>query len=398
MKKSLFILIASLFLGGSIYAQTSHFPDPSSDYDQHSDIMAYIQIDGEYITFSDNYENFEVGSFVDGECRGHAFLYDYGDTYPVTDFLPIKYALENPTGDVTFKLYDHTNGWEYTLCTSSTTIVIGHDYFGIDEEYPVFSFTTPSYTLDITGYGDNTAPSNYYLIASPVGTVNVADVSHMADNDFDLYYFDQAQEDEWINYEQGPFSLDPGTGYLYASKNDVQLVFKGFYTGDGKVTLKQDLNGNNVGQGFLGWNLVGNPYATEATIDRSFYKMNGDATGGTGLLATAQTGSIDPMMGIFVLATTDGEVMTFAPATSKASSNMVNVELSKENGSIMDRVIVRFGDGDLLPKIQLFEGTSKNFFKISYRILYIFFKVISFPIFYPCFMFSNKFVISFFIK
>ena len=123
--------------------------------------------------------------------------------------------------------------------------------------------------------------------------------------------------------------------------------------------MKKDLNGTNDGQGFEGWNLVGNPYATAATIDRSFYKMNGDATGGTGLLATAQTGSIDPMMGIFVLATTDGEEMTFTPATSKASSNMVNVELSKENGSIMDRVIVRFGDGDLLPKIQLFEGTSK---------------------------------------
>ena len=65
------------------------------------------------------------------------------------------------------------------------------------------------------------------------------------------------------------------------------------------------------------------------------------------------------MEGIFVMANSDEEHMTFTPGSSKASSNMVSVDLCRENGNVIDRVIVRFGNGDLLPKFQINENNTK---------------------------------------
>jgi hypothetical protein len=199
--------------------------------------------------------------------------------------------------------------------------------------------------LTISGYGDSDC--GYVLIATPVGTVSPENVTHMLENDYDLYAFNQAEELEWRNYKANNFELEPSKGYLYANSEDVTLTFNGTpYCGNGEVTLAK-----TDGVDFSGWNLVGNPFAVNAYIadGRPFYTMNDY---GSEIMA-AETNSIAPMEGVFVIAQTNEEIMNFTttdPANNGKS--ILSLNLSQGRG-VIDRAIVRFGEGGLLPKFQL---------------------------------------------
>ena len=216
-----------------------------------------------------------------------------------------------------------------------------------------------SYELDITGYG--TSNGGYYLIASPIGEVDPNDVTNMLSNSYDLYYFDQDQELEWINYKDsndGNFNLVAGKGYLYANSNDVTLTFTGAaYSGDGKVKLHY-----NGDVDFAGWNLVGNPYATQtAYIDRPFYTMSSD---GAEIIA-AETESIEPMQGVFVIATSDNEEMTFSTTNPNGKSAQLVINLTTNRNSVIDRAIVRFDESNRLPKFQLNPSHTKLYMPVD---------------------------------
>ena len=206
-------------------------------------------------------------------------------------------------------------------------------------------------TKTIAGYGEG--EGGYVLLASPVGTVNPAHVAHMLDNAYDLYAFDQAEDLEWRNYEANAFDLEPGKGYLYANSEDVTLIFPGTpYTGNGEVTLSKA-----EGVEWSGWNLVGNPFNETVYLadGRGFYTMNGD---GSEIIAVT-SGSIEAMEGIFVIAGEDGETLTFT--TTESANNgrsMLALNLSHGHG-IIDRAIVRFNEGDLLPKFQIKSNSTK---------------------------------------
>ena len=219
-----------------------------------------------------------------------------------------------------------------------------------------------SYDKVITGYGNNNG--GYYLIASPV-SVNPAEVEGMVITDptaseydlFDLYRFDQSTESEWSNYKASSFYIKPGKGYLYAKKNNVTLTFNGMpYVGDGTVNLTYDENVE-----FAGWNLIGNPYATAAMIPstQSYYTLN---TEGSELIVGEST-TIAAMEGIFVKATAAGQSVTFTPQ-NKGSRNEAELNARvilnlKGNNSVIDRAIIRFGEGDILPKFMLDQENTK---------------------------------------
>ena len=209
-------------------------------------------------------------------------------------------------------------------------------------------------TLDITGYGESAG--GYYLIASPIGEVSPTNVGGMLDNEYDLYYFDQAQEKEWINYKgdeelnnPGGFALEPGKGYLYANSEDVTLTFTGTpYSGDGTVELVYDDNAVD----FKGWNLVGNPFAVEAYPDHAFYTMEegGARIDVTPCLAGTE---VARMTGIFVVANNAAD-QTVTFATENHNSKSANLALNLANSNnLVDRAIVHFGEGQQLPKFQL---------------------------------------------
>ena len=200
------------------------------------------------------------------------------------------------------------------------------------------------FTKEIVGYGEG--DGNYYLIASPIGTVNPENVGSMLDNEYDLYSFDQSQNlAEWQNYKTGAFNLVSGKGYLYANSEDVTLTFVGtpMDSDTYEVTLAYNDDAN-----LKGWNLVGNPFVETAYIGRDFYTMNGD---GSEIIASTSS-SIEAMEGIFVIAEYDGETMTFNAIAPEDKGANLALNLSQGRG-VIDRAIVRFGEGQQLPKLQL---------------------------------------------
>ena len=207
-----------------------------------------------------------------------------------------------------------------------------------------------TYTLEIQGYEDDANEGGYYLIASPV-TVDLTN-HEMTTGDFDLYYFDQVGDDEgneWMNYESESFNLEPGKGYLYAHKIGGEFTLAGTpYSGDGTVTLSRT---DNEDADFQGWNLVGNPWGVKAYPDHDFYTMNGDGSGIDVNVCTAGT-EVAAMTGIFVVAENEGETMTFT--TENPGNKSARLALNITNSSkLVDRAIVRFGEGRQLPKFQL---------------------------------------------
>ena len=218
------------------------------------------------------------------------------------------------------------------------------------------TFEAVEFTKEINAY---TPDGGYYLLAFPVGVVSPDEVEHMLDNTYDLYAFDESQELEWINYKNpnnGFTDLVAGKGYLYANSSDVVLTFvNSLYNGNGEVTLTKTSDAETAG-----WNLVGNPFNDTAYINRDFYVMNNGSE-----IVPAERDYINPMEGVFVVANTDGETLTFSTeAPAKSSRLVVNLtsgaSISSGN-AILDRAILRFDEGGQLPKFQI-KGNSPQLF------------------------------------
>jgi hypothetical protein len=216
------------------------------------------------------------------------------------------------------------------------------------------------FTKVINGYSEGQGINNgWYLIASPLEKAFVPSIENgFLNNNYDLYAFDQNPADgmEWRNYEANAFDLEAGQGYLYANSEVVTLIFPGTpYNGSGEVTLSK-----TDGAEFSGWNLVGNPFTETAFIDREFYIMNDD---GSEIIA-AEENSIAPMEGVFVIANEDGETMTFTTLSSPQKGEGIALNISRANrdgasSGIIDRAIVRFGEGRQLPKFQINRNSTK---------------------------------------
>ena len=255
--------------------------------------------------------------------------------------------------------------WETLTTTATSKTLIG---LIPETEYEVYvnpycdetavsgtvSFTTSiqtvfTFTKDIEGYGYEANLGGWFLIASPVvEAIAPSEENGFLTNEYDLYYFNQSiVGEEWRNYEDDNFLLTNGTGYLYASEIATTLIFTGTpYTGNGEIELAYNPNVPD----FAGWNLVGNPFAETAYVDRDFYTMNND---GSEIIASTSS-TVEAMEGIFVVADYDGETMTFAPATREANpEERIVLNLTRSNSTVIDRAIVRFGEGKQLPKFQL---------------------------------------------
>ena len=363
----------SLALSGTVLAQyESHWLDfVNTGWDDHGDITAAIAIDGHVFTVEDNgWDALEIAFFVGEECRGNLNFLDrewvdeFGDPYPITPGRPIFYR-EIKDEVVTFKLYDHINQIEYDICEVTylgepLEIVTGTDYlyaWNNDPPYDpvILNFISPSLDLTVEPY---TQTGGYYLIAPPFGDVDPDNVTNMipTSGGYDLFYFDQTKENEWINYKEGEnstnpgFNLEPGKGYLYAREEGATLTFTGTpITGDTyDVSLVYD-NGENVE--LPGWNLIGNPFATEATLDKPYYRLN---DGGSEVNATTETTSINAIEGVFVHTDAAGTA-TFTKGTGSKTSQTVSLNLVRNDrsASLVDRAIVRFDQGGQLPKFML---------------------------------------------
>ena len=209
----------------------------------------------------------------------------------------------------------------------------------------------------ITGYGEG--EDSYYFIASPVDNFNPNDGGLLTVN-YDLYYFDQTQEgEEWRNYEAASFNLNTGEGYLYASQTDVTLNI----TGELTATKAPIALANETGAAFEGWNLIGNPYPCNVTINVPFYRMDSDGSGLAAQTTSLETTAIKPMEGVFVQYTTEAPSVTFTKApnvSATGSRGALNLSLSQGRG-LKDNAIIRFDGGKTLEKFSLRKGGSSIF-------------------------------------
>lgn len=323
---------------------TPHWVPNESEYEDNMTLTGVIQING----VEQQSTTLEVGVFCGEECRGASIATYF---FPTQRYV-VQLLIFGESGDqLTFKLYDHAIGQELNLISPEAVTFVANGYGSLGDPY-ILNFTgsvTQTYTLPIAGY-DNPA-GNYYLIAPPIDDVNPAEIVSMTVGDYDLYYFDQGEELEWRNYKTDHFNLESGKGYLYAHKTDVTLTFTGTpYNGDGKVTLRKI-----EGASFEGWNLVGNPFPQVATLDRDCYIMN---TEGSEIVAST-TRKVNPMQGIFVIANSDNEEMTFVPQNSTDESSKIVINVSKNRAEIIDRAIVRFEGNSMLPKLMLNPDNTK---------------------------------------
>ena len=142
-------------------------------------------------------------------------------------------------------------------------------------------------------------------------------------------------------------TLEVGRGYLYANGNNVQLSFTGVPSNNGEVTMP-----------YVGWNLVGNPLSTAATITNDYYRMNDTHTG---IMTEAGTGNIARMEGVFVKATQANQTVNFTPVQegNNNGNSAVVMNLSQYRGGVIDRAIVRIGEGRQMTKFTLFENNTK---------------------------------------
>ena len=218
---------------------------------------------------------------------------------------------------------------------------------------------------DIIGYTGT--KDHYYLITNPLTTiVDPATTStNLTTGNYDLYkYNGDYIGEEWRNYKAHAFSMVHGVGYLYANDDDITLRFTGLLS-----SQHTNLLCNLVELTYdpylplCSMNLVGNMYPHNGYVylgyingnhgvladEISYYKTNDN--GDEIIPATNEV--VKPCEGIFVQATDYKQyalVSSVQQSTSK--SRGLNMNVSKGD-NIIDRAIVKFGQGNNLNKFQL---------------------------------------------
>jgi hypothetical protein len=301
------------------------------------------------------------------------YLYIDDITYTYTPLVPVEWdeANTNVTNPITITGLTPETQYQWQVQG------INCNGEGSTTEWSEMGTFTTLAGIDLTVAGYEEGNGGWVFIASPVaGSIAPSEVHNLfpsageTSNDYDLYRFDQSSTNgkEWQNYHQhnadatNPFNtLVNGQGYLYATKETRTLVFAGEYTaatGSVEVPLDYDENAQ-----FAGWNLVGNPFTTQATMTDlddnpvSFYVINGQ-----NVVPNEGSAAIEPCTGVMVKAEGTGEKVRFtsvspdqAPQPNKGSLQIALSQVTSslrgtKQSSTLDNAIISFNEGSKLSK------------------------------------------------
>ena len=219
----------------------------------------------------------------------------------------------------------------------------------------------------INGYSNNS--NGWNLICHPMSAEILADdISNLKTGTYDLYSFDIDETLEWRNFKDANnqlTSLNATEGYLYANSQTKTLSFTGVLNPANTMTI-DDLkyNGNARLKGF---NLVGNPFACNATANKPMYIMNGTHD----LIISTSNYIISPNEAVFVNASNNNRTVTFTPympAQTSGNGNGICIEVkqtdTRENG-LLDRARIVFYDQDNLIKYMLNGNSTKLYIPLD---------------------------------
>ena len=253
----------------------------------------------------------------------------------------------------------HTLNTTYGVHIENASQLVVEDGAQVKSDIP-FSGTVQK---SISAHGNNTS-TGWNFIASPVA-MSPATAGLITDDyeniipdgqtaTYDLYKFDQSADLPWQNYRANNFNLTVGDGYLYANANDVTLEF----SGNLMSTANSYSKGLSYTEGTMaGWNLVGNPFTCNATVNQTCYVINttnGAIEASMGVVAA-------PCSGVMVHATATGQSVTFTPTTDPAAFSTGNSQIEMRlaqnvtsrggvSSTTVDNAIVSFNEGSVLEK------------------------------------------------
>jgi hypothetical protein len=169
-------------------------------------------------------------------------------------------------------------------------------------------------------------------------------------NTYDLYYYDEPNQ-LWKNYENQSFVIENKKGYLYANgeTNGTTLEFVGtLLPSNNDVTIS---NLSHEATDLNGFNLVGNPFACNATINQDCYVIEGNQV----ILANGSK-VFAPCEGAFVKATSSNNyAVTFSQYTGAKAfgkDNCLDLVITQGKATT-DRARVRLNNGIGMEKFSL---------------------------------------------
>lgn len=198
---------------------------------------------------------------------------------------------------------------------------------------------------------------NWYLISSPVGTVNTSDVTNLlgsGNHKYNLYKFNETSAAWNGNGGENHFeTLAKGMGYLYRNNDGADLSFTGTtVTGD----YEYDVELTRHATALPGFNLLGNPYSHNITS--KYITLSDDAEfNGCYVLETDGTWTsnldnvIKPGEGFFVQVSKDATATFHETAQRTGKYNEEYIQFMVSNNDYKDVTYALFDKGIGLKKI-----------------------------------------------
>ena len=205
------------------------------------------------------------------------------------------------------------------------------------------------------------------LIASPIMEDVVPSIENgfltENENGYALYAYN-ASNNQWVDFKNVPFTIQYGSGYLYANASDTILQFNGTVNGSAEP-IEVGLSYYSAHGDMAGCNFIGNPLPCNALVDRSYYILNEDSNSLMAIALSSHT-PIKPCTGLIVNAKEANETVALRHEMLEPSEQHGYIEITAAKSSaqdlVLDNAILSFNDGDDLGKIALFEGAPQVFF------------------------------------
>lgn len=217
---------------------------------------------------------------------------------------------------------------------------------------------------NIQGYGNSSNTNGWYLLSHPMSdNLQTNSIANLTSGNYDLYSFDINEELEWRNFKLASnqlTSLNAIEGYLYANSQNQTLSYTGTLNAANAMTI-DDLkyNGNARLKGF---NLIGNPFACNAIVNKPMYVMN-DAH--DNIIAVSNY-EIAPNEAVFVSVSSNNRTVTIMPAylnQANVNGDGICIEVRKADNTrgqgVLDRARINFSEQDNLEKYTLNANATK---------------------------------------